>query len=286
MSARILIAGAGDVGIRLGKALVAQGHEVFALRRNTAALPKELHAVGADLNDPAQLGGLPAALTHVAYTAAADERSDAAYERAYVRGLSNLLSALAGQTTLRRAVFISSTAVYAQDDDSWVTEESATEPQSFAGKRTLEAEAQLSHTNLEYAILRCGGIYGEGRTRLLDQVLAGNASYDPTKTEYTNRIHSDDVARALTLLLLHPDAGGLYNGVDTEPAPRREVLQWLAQELGAPAPRATAGRPTERGPGSKRVSSARLQGLGYEFSYPTYREGYRALITLSRSSAR
>jgi hypothetical protein len=72
----------------------------------------------------------------------------------------------------------------------------------------------------------------------------------------------------------------LYHGVDCEPAARLEVLQWLAGALGAPEPRAVAARdPALRTPRSnKRIRNDRLLATGYRFQYPTYREGYRALL--------
>ncbi len=266
------------MGTRLGLRLTDAGHEVFALRRNARDLPKRLNPISADLATASTLTSLPSGLTHLAYTAAADERTDAAYERAYVRGLKNVLASVRSEPALQRVVFISSTAVYAQDDDSWVTEQSVTDPRTFAGQRTLEAEAVLAQSGIDHCILRCGGIYGEGRTRLIDQVRQGLATYDPKKHQYTNRIHSDDVARALALLLLAPDATGIYNGVDEEPARRRDVLHWLSQELEVPPPSPDSVSNSSRGAGSKRVSCERLRALGFEFRYPSFREGYRALL--------
>jgi nucleoside-diphosphate-sugar epimerase len=257
--------------------LKSEGHEVFALRRDVAKIPPAVDALAADLCDLSQLARVvPNDLTHVAYCAAADARSDEAYERAYVIGLSNVLS-LRQLAHCRRVAFISSTAVYAQDDDSWVDEASPTEPSSFSGQRTLQAEARLVASGLPYCIFRCAGIYGPGRKRLIDQVRSGAATYDPERAAYTNRIHSDDVAQALARLLQHPDADGVVLGVDDEPARRRDVLQWLATRMGAPRPTADPRAATARA-GSKRVSNRRLRGLGYEFIYPTFREGYDALL--------
>lgn len=283
-SSRVLIAGAGDVGIRLGLTLAAAGHEVTALRRDPDAIPRELTAIAADLCDPERLAVVvPDGLTHVAYCAAADTRSDEAYARAYVQGLSNLLSLpQIVDANLRRVAFISSTAVYAQNDDSWVDESSATEPTSFSGRRTLEAEAQLVESGLPHCVLRCGGIYGPGRTRLLDQIRAGTASYDPTRADYTNRIHVDDVVGALAFLLFHSEPSGLVVGVDHEPARRRDVLQWLASSMGATPPSASTTRDAARGAGSKRVSNRKLVELGYRFRYPTFRDGYGQLLQESQ----
>lgn len=279
----MLIAGAGDVGVRLGFCLLRAGHHVFTLRRDTSGLPAELDPIGADLSDPESLRQLPAGLTHVVYTAAAPDSSDEAYERTYVRGLSNLMQAATRSSTLSRITFTSSTAVYAQTDGAWVDETSPTEPTHFAGLRTLEAEGVLRDSGVPHCILRCGGIYGPGRSQLVDRVRGGLAHYDPDRTQYTNRIHADDVAAALAFLTLHPDPPALVAGVDHEPAPRREVLEWLARRLGVPPPQPSATPGSQRrSESNKRVSSARLRALGYTFVYPTYREGYESLLTGAR----
>lgn len=282
MKARVLIAGAGDIGLRLGQRLVQAGHEVYALRRNTSGLVPELQPIAADLSDPATLARVPSDLTHIAYTAAADESTEAAYQRAYVTGLANVLSLPAvGSTGFSRLVFISSTAVYAQTDGSWVDEQSETAPRHFAGQKTLQAEQLLMGSTISACALRCGGIYGPGRTRLIDQVRAGQASYDPVATQYTNRIHTDDVVGALYWLLFSEQAPPIVNGVDEEPAPRAEVLRWLAARLGAPPPTPQIPVSTTRrsSPGSKRVSGDLLRSLGYGFVYPSYREGYAMLLS-------
>ncbi len=285
---QILIAGAGDIGTRVGLQLVDAGHRVCALRRNPAKLPPSLHPIAADLSERDQLHAIPQDVSHVVYAAAADGSSDEHYERAYVTGLNNVLEhCRAAALPIQRIVFISSTAVYAQADGEWVNESSPTEPTGFAGKRTLEAENLLKDAGFDHCILRCGGIYGPGRTRLVDWVESGTASYDPDNPAYTNRIHADDVARAAMFLLFHPQPGRLVLGVDERPATMSEVLHWLASELGAPPPvarSASAGGSARRSASNKRVSSERLRGLGFEFRFPSYREGYTALLQARRQS--
>ena len=97
-----------------------------------------------------------------------DARDPAAYRRAYVEGLVNLLARL--PTPGPRVIFTSSTSVYGQDDGSWVDEASPTLPPRETGRILLEAEAALSGSGRDFSILRLGGIYGPGRTRLLETV--------------------------------------------------------------------------------------------------------------------
>lgn len=271
--ARILIAGCGDVGIALGRELVADGHEVVGLRRRTSELPTTFHPVGADLTEPATLRALPAGIEQVVYAAAADARSEAAYGAAYVDGLRNLIDAMA--ETPRRLVYVSSTAVYGQHDGEWVDEDSPTEPAGFSGRILLEGE-RLARELPDAVVVRLGGIYGPGRNRLLDEVRSGRAVCPDGPPQFTNRIHRDDCAGVLRHLLGCDDAAGVWLGVDRDPVDRCTLLRWLAERLGVPSP-PTGAAPVGRA-GSKRCRSDKLVASGYVFRHPTFREGYGSLI--------
>ena len=272
---RALIAGAGYVGMALAEQLVSQGHDVVVLRRSAAPPPRGVRAFRADLTLPGALDALAPA-DSVFYTAAADERSDAAYRRAYVEGLARLLERLARMEPPPRLLFTSSTAVYGQQAGEWVDESSPTQPTDFAGQRLLEGEALVRTAPLPGSVLRLGGIYGPGRSSLIERARAG-ARGTPG---YTNRIHRDDAAAALLPLAALPRAEDVVIGVDSEPARTCEVLAWLAERLGLPASSPTSeAAPSARAVrGSKRCRNARLLATGFRFRYPTYREGYAALL--------
>lgn len=281
---RVLIAGCGDLGTALGVELAAAGDEVYGLRRHPEALPAAIRTLAADLAHPATLRNLPE-VEAVVYAAAADSSTEAAYRRAYVDGVRHLLAAPGiQQHPPRRFIFVSSTAVYAQDDGGWIDESSPAEATHFRGRLLLAGEALVhAATSPETAtlVLRLSGIYGPGRTRLLDLVRSGRATYPPGPPRFANRIHRDDAAGALAHLLRLPTPAPLYLGVDDAPVDLAEVLTFLAVELGAPLPQLEEN-PTEGAPerASKRCSNALLKAAGYRFRYPTYREGYGALLRL------
>lgn len=271
---RILIAGCGDVGSLAGLVLARRGHEVWGLRRTVAALPPQIRPHAADLSSPDELRDLPTGLDLVLYTAAADDRDEAAYRRAYVDGPRNLVEALLDQgQTPRRVIVTSSTAVYAQDDGSWIDEDSPTEPAGFTGRLVLEGERVVAASPFASTALRLGGIYGPGRTWLLDRLRSGRTTRSSDwMTRHTNRIHRHDAAGALAHLAELTEPGSIYLGVDDEPATEAEVLTWLAGRLGVPLPDQVDD--TAPRAGSKRCRNARLRASGYYFRYPTFREGY------------
>jgi nucleoside-diphosphate-sugar epimerase len=278
--ARVLIAGCGYTGIALGRQLASEGHTVWGLRRRPELLPSAIHPLKADLCDPGSLTLMPPKLDFVFYTAAAERTDDASYQAAYVTGIQNLLNQLSeSRQQVRRLFFTSSTAVYAQTGGEWVDETSETLPREFAGRRLLEGEELLLRGPFAATIVRMAGIYGPGRTRLIDQVRRREAICQTVELRYANRIHRDDCAGVLQHLIRLSSPETLYLGTDNEPADQVEVLRWLAKRLGTPPSRAQPRAPTGRESRSnKRCRNSRLLQSGYSFLYPTFREGYEAIL--------
>jgi len=96
---------------------------------------------------------------------------------------------------------------------------------------------------------------------------------------YGNRIHVDDAAGLLAFLLRHVEQGGsldrIYIGVDDAPAPLAEVVAWLREYLGVTQ---WSDDASVRRAGSKQCSNARAKALGWVPTYPSYREGYAAIL--------
>lgn len=273
---RVLIAGCGYVGSSLAAMLVSDGHDVFGLRRDPVGrIPDGVIPIAADLAAGTCLDAIPGDLDACVTAVSADGRSEPAYEAAYVHATTNLKRQLERQSvTLNRWLFVSSTAVYGQKSGEWVDEATSTSPEGFPGRLVLAGEDNVRASGVPHpVVVRLGGIYGPGRTRLLDQVRAGEATCPPEPT-YTNRIHRDDAAGVLRHLLLLDDPDEVYIGVDSDPAERCDVLRWLAKHLDAPAPQPGPGRTR----GNKRARNDRIVATGYRFRYPTFREGYAAMI--------
>ncbi len=269
-SARVLICGAGYVGGELVRELAEAGHHPIALRRSAVPL-EDVETIAADLSQPL---ALPPSLDAIVYCAAADERSDEAYRRAYVDGVRNVIAAMRGT---ERLLFTSSTAVYAQDDGSVVDETSEVTAAGTA-RFLLEGEALVHAAG--GTVLRLAGIYGPGRDRIVRMVKEGTARTG--SGAFGNRIHQRDCAGALHHLLELEQPAPTYVGVDLAQDPLDVVYAYVAEQLGVPAPEAGDGDARSRGTGRKRCSSALLRASGYGFRVPSYREGYREAIERMR----
>jgi nucleoside-diphosphate-sugar epimerase len=107
---------------------------------------------------------------YLIYCVAASAQTDENYRQHYVEGLRHVISALSHATNLKHVLFVSSTRMYGQSTDALLDEESLPQDYDFGGKRLLEAEALLDAAGKAwtYTALRLTGIYGPGRTRMLD----------------------------------------------------------------------------------------------------------------------
>jgi nucleoside-diphosphate-sugar epimerase len=269
MPANVLIAGCGDVGSRLGRQLAAEGWRVYGLRRDAAALPAGILPVAGDLGcaecPPAWPEG---ELDYVVYAAAATQHDEAGYRAAYVEGLRHCLGWLQqrGQRP-KRVLFVSSSGVYAQADGEWIDENSPAEARQYSGRIMLDAERVALVSGIPATVVRLTGIYGPGREWLLKQVREGyRVAVEPPL--YANRIHAEDAA-GLLACLLRADAEGkpledCYIGVDDAPG-LMGVSHWADEQ-------------SVRRTGSKRCSNARARALGWVPRYPSYREGYAAIL--------
>jgi nucleoside-diphosphate-sugar epimerase len=284
--ARVVIAGCGYVGNALARMLAADDHEVFGIRRDPTQVTQEVKAIRGDLADPKSLGPAPQRVEYAVFMVAADESSEKAYRRAYLDGLAGFLEWLANEGQRpKRIVMTSSTSVYGQRRGEPIDEDSPTHPTQFRGETMLASERLLAASGIPNVVVRLGGIYGPERSSLIDRALAGELRIR-AEEHFSNRIHRDDAAGLVRHLLFHPSPESLYLGVDSEPAEESKLHTWIAKELGLPEPPPEGkdeGSRRRQGVGSKRCSNRRARESGYRFRYPSYREGYGALIKARRA---
>ena len=274
VSARVLIAGAGDVGLRVAHRLRARGDEVWALRRGAVADDDDgIRWIQADLTKPETLRALPEGISHVVYLPTPDARDEALYRAVFVDGLRHVLDAI-DMPALRRLVFVSSSAVYGEHGGAWVDEETPAAPPGFNGQVLLEAE-RYAADKAPAVVLRLAGLYGPGRMQLIERLRSGAVRVPRKTPHWANRIHVDDAAAAIVHLLLLHDASPLYLGVDSTPLPLDVLYDDLARHVHAPLP---GEGPAPAGVGSKRLSNARLRASGFELLWPDARDGYAALL--------
>jgi nucleoside-diphosphate-sugar epimerase len=307
---RVFVTGAtGALGRHLVPGLVAAGHQVTATTRS-AAKTGQLRAAGAE---PVVLDGLdrkaviaavraasPEVIVHQ-MTALADMRGLRRFDRVFAatnelrtKGSDNLLAAAAEAGTRR---------LVAQSYTGWPNERSGG-PVKTEGdpldprplRSTRQSLAAIRH--IEQAVpaglpegiaLRYGSFYGPGASEpLLDLVRKRLLPLIGGGTGIWSFIETSDAAAA-TVTAVERGAAGVYNIVDSDPAPVAQWLPYLAQILDAKPPlrvpawlgRALAGELVVAQMTSARGSSngkARKE-LGWEPRYASWREGFRAWVS-------
>ncbi|MFB6361135.1 MAG: NAD-dependent epimerase/dehydratase family protein [Halobacteriales archaeon] len=280
----VAILGCGYVGRALGRGLVDQGHEVLGVCRSEDGLAAVeaagLTPVRGDVTDRSDLEGISGADALV-FSASSGGGGASAARSVYVDGLNTVLDAISTwERPPDRLLYTSSTGVYGDHEGRWVDETTDLDPAT--GKTEVLAEAEtVARRAREFGtvpvVARLAGIYGPERYRL-ERYLEG-----PITEGYVNLVHRADVAGALGLLLT-ADPGTVPETVlvvDHEPVWKPTLAAWLAEQCDRAPPdtvsRTADGRERQRR-GQKRCSNERLLELGYQFEYPTYREGYRAAI--------
>jgi nucleoside-diphosphate-sugar epimerase len=174
-----------------------------------------------------------------------------------------------------RTLLVSSTAVFGESAGGLVDESTVPGPTGFNGKILLKMEQLAGNCAAKLVVVRISGIYGPGRERLIRQAVSEGLEVQQSPPFFTNRIHLDDAAAALKHLLYIEKAESLYIASDDQPAPRYEVVEWLAKMQGAHAPKGLIDGDASRG---KRVSNQRLRDSGFKLTYPDYRAGYGAVL--------
>ncbi|MDR3450055.1 MAG: NAD(P)-dependent oxidoreductase, partial [Alphaproteobacteria bacterium] len=195
---------------------------------------------------------------------------------------------------LRRVLYLSTVVVYGGADGAWVDETAQLNGSSPRARARIAAEARWRALGVRREtrvdVLRLAGIYGPERNALA-KLRDGTARRIVKRGQIFNRIHVADISGVLNALLAGGGEGGIWNVADLEPAPPQDVVAFAADLLGVPPPPEEPFETAEMTPmarsfysDNRRVAAAKLKNtLGYEWRYPTYREGLRALTEGFRS---
>lgn len=306
---RVFVTGAtGALGRHLVPGLVAAGHDVTATTRKPGNVA-QLREAGAEpvvvdgLDRKAVIAAVLAAEPEVIVhqmTALADGRSLRKPDQAFAAtnklrtlGTDNLLTA-AAQAGTRRVVAQSHNFVYERsggpvkmEDDPLDSRPVPSAARNAAALKHVERMVPLKAP--EGVVLRYGTFYGPGASEFLVEVVRKRQM--PViggGTGIWSFIEITDAASA-TLAAIEGGEPGVYNVVDSDPAPVAEWLPYLAKVAGAKPPlrmpawlgRLLAGEfvvaqmTTARGASNEKARKE----LGWEPRYESWREGFRAWVS-------
>ncbi len=286
----LVVFGAGYVGGEVARQAVARGLRVTALTRN----PEKAQRL-ADVGVEVIVDDLAASTWHkhaalrdgaeyVLNCVSSGGGGPEGYRHSYVEGMKSVV-AWAERARVGTLVYTSSTSVYPQSGGVRVDEEAPIDETRAAGSAIMEAEDVLSasRAGARRFVLRLAGIYGPERHHLIDQLREDKGEVAGRGEYRLNLAHRDDIAAAIwgALDASAEVAGGVFNVADDGAATKAEVVAFVAARLGLPVPRFT-GEPAS---GRRRVTPDRViandklkRVLGWRLRYPTFREGYAAIL--------
>lgn len=276
---RVLVAGLGWLGEAVARELAAAGHEVTGVRRRftdeaglQAAGIRPLVCDLADFHAVRRLPDVDAVVVCTAPHAAGED----AYGEAYLEVNEALLERYGGGS-LNAYVYTSSTSVFGQSGGEDVDEDTPVRPVGKTAEILVEAEHRVrgAAAAVPTRIVRLSGLYGPGRTGLLERVRRGQLALGADELHWMNFCHREDAVAFVRGALEGGAAGAVYHGSDAHPAHRRDVVWWIAQRLGIqPAVHHEASGSPHR----RVLSEKSRRTLGIALRYPSYREGFEALL--------
>ena len=300
---KVLVAGAtGAVGSRLVPQLVERGHEVVGTSRSASSADR-LRALGAtpvvlDVLDPQATrevvaGTKPDAIVHAA--TALSGKTDLRHFDESFADTNHLRTA--GTDSLLAAARESGAQVVAQSYAGWPyareggmvkSEEDRLDPAPLPEMRqTLDAIEHLERrvTEAGGTVLRYGGLYGDPDDVQVELVRKRRFPLVGDGGGVWSFVHLDDAASA-TVLAVEQGDGGIYNVVDSDPAPVSEWLPTLAETVRAKPPHRVPRWLARRFAGEVGVvlmtevrgaSNAKAQReLGWTLRHPSWREGFES----------
>ncbi len=279
---KCLVVGCGYLGHRVARLWQHQGREVLVTTRSeerAQVLDQEgFTPLVIDVTD--QNFTLPAAevvLMAVGY----DRNGSASQQDVYVRGLKSILDRLGSMPEV--FVYVSSTGVFGQSDDTWVNEQSPCNPTRAGGKICLEAERvlQAHAVGRRAVILRLAGIYGPGRVPYLARLRSGQPLAVP-RNGYLNLIHVDDAAKVVLAAADRAEPPDIFVVSDGHPVIRQTFYEEIGQRLNRTIQfekPATDDPRALRSMSSKRIDNRRMcERLDVSLAYPSYVDGLSEIL--------
>lgn len=132
----------------------------------------------------------------------------------------------------------SSTLTYSNQAGRWITEQSSLHAPSIAEAYEQLVKELLSlhqEKHLRVIIIAPGWVYGAGglfKQSFYDTQQKGQLSVFGTGKNYWSPIHVDDLAAAYALAVESEAYGEVYNVVDEQPLPMREIVDLFTDALG------------------------------------------------------
>ncbi|MBI3606727.1 MAG: NAD-dependent epimerase/dehydratase family protein [Nitrospirae bacterium] len=181
---------------------------------------------------------------HVVFCPAASTSDLEAYRATYLDNMVSIIARMAERRiTPRSVILISSTGVYPESMEEFIDETHEPVVKTERQEILLQTERALIDSGLPYVVLRCGGLYGEGRGDFLARLADGRITSAMLSGQFVHFIHVNDVCDAIDLAISRNVTGEIFNLVDDSQIRRAEFYRFLSSLYGLPIP--DGGSPPE-----------------------------------------
>lgn len=289
---KILMTGAtGLIGKELGKKLVAQGHELSVLTRN-ATHTKNILPFPAKIIEwknyseplsPTHFNGIDSVI-HLAGESIASGRWSSKRKKlildSRVIGTRNLVNAIkTSNLSVKQFISASAIGIYGNGDE-WVTED-ASHGDDFLSEvcqKWEEEASKLIDNGINVVNPRIGIVLsrnGGAMDKMLPVFSLGLGGAIGNGKQWMSWIHIDDLTNLFIHLINNQNIQGPVNAVAPGPVTNKDFSKSLAKSLGRglffPVPglalKIALGEMSTLVTGGQRVSSQKIEKLGFNFKY-------------------
>lgn len=294
-SARTLVAGCGDVGLRILEQKTGGRTRIVATCRRAeqahAIRERGACALQGDLGNPhftRRLAALAAGgLIWLAPPPA--QGSTDPWSRAMLLALGQRARRLVGRGSENpvTVVYVSTTGVYGDRQGRWTDESTPAQPANARAVRRVHAEnawrgrgptgaPRLEGVLKAVTVLRAPGIYADDRLPL-DRLRAGTPAIVAAEDSWSNHIHADDLARLAWRARWKQRGRRVINAVDNHPTRMGDYFDQVADHFGMPRPPRLPREATKERVSpmmwsfmaeSRRLRNTRLAELKLRLRYP------------------
>lgn len=187
------------------------------------------------------------------------------YRTTYLKNLEFVLDLIGrSRSSPRQVILIGSTGVYPQSQGGAWSEEQPIQVESPRQEVLLLTEQALIRSGVPAVILRCGGLYGEGRENFgWLRHKAALQSSEMTE-EPIALVHQDDVCGVIDRVIERRVTGEIYNVRDDSTVSRKTLFGAIAARAGLAI--IEDGTPPRV---NRQIPNAKVKDLlGYEFRRP------------------
>ena len=270
---KILILGFGDLGHALVK-YYANHYDFTGVKRHLLdhpPCPLFFH--------PIQSRELDARLNwadRVVFCPAPSADDEKRYREVYFENMKFLVSRIQENSfPIQSIVMIGSTGIYPQTGDRPWVEDAPLHVESSRQEVLFSTEKTLVESELPYVILRCAGLYGEGKGKFKERLSQGRITTAMMTSQYVHFIHLRDVCEAVHRVISKGLVGELFNVLDDSNIRKRDFYRFLSDLFRLPV--SDAGDPLNGLP-DRRILNRKLKSyLKFSFFSPKITDYLRAI---------